>query len=192
VRVNLIYQKLVTKVTKPVTAATIGDYYNAHKSQFATPASRNFRIVLTKTQSEANTALSALKKGQSWATVAKKYSIDSATKDKGGQLTNITQGQEDQTLDKVAFSAPVGKLEGPIKSQFGYYVVQVTKINPAKQQTLAQAHSQISQTLTLQSKTTAQNTVDARARKAYQHQTYCRGGYMMADCSGYKPPKTKK
>ncbi len=190
VKLNLVYQKLVTNGTKPVTAAAIGDYYNAHKSQFGTPTSRNIRIVLTKTQSEAKTALSALKKGQSWTTVAKKYSIDTATKDKGGLLTNITQGQQDQTLTKTAFSAPLGKIEGPIKSQFGYYVLQVTKINKPTQKTLAQAHSQISQTLTAQSKTSAANQVNARARKAYLHQTYCRSGdYMMADCSGYKPPK---
>lgn len=191
VRVNLIYTKLVTKATKPVTAASITSYYNSHKSSFGTPSTRNIHIVLTKTSSAASSALSALKSGQSWATVAKKYSIDTATKDKGGLLTNITPGQQDQTLDKVAFSAPVGKFEGPVKSQFGYYVIQVTKINPATQQTLAQAHSKISQTLNLEAKNTAANLVDAQARKAYLHKTYCRSGYTMADCSGYTPPKKK-
>src|SRR5205085_11140309 len=105
VRVTLIYSKLVNKQVKPVTNSEIAAYYASHKSQFGSPESRDLRIVLTKSSSSASAALAALKKHQSWTTVAKKYSIDSATKNKGGLLTNITQGQQDQALSKAAFSA---------------------------------------------------------------------------------------
>ncbi len=189
VRVNLIYQKLVNKETQPVSTSEINAYYAAHSSQFGTPESRDLRIVLTKTQSQANAAKSALSGGQSWTSVAKKYSIDSATKDKGGQLNNISQGQEDQTLNNAAFSGHVGKLQGPIKSQFGYYLVEVTKINKATQKSLADVSSTIRQTLTAQNKQTAANTVDAKAKKEYLSQTKCLSDYMMVDCSGYKAPK---
>jgi foldase protein PrsA len=189
VRYGLIHSKLIKKALKPVTSSEIASYYAAHKSQFGSPESRDLRIVLTKSSSSASAALSALKKHQSWTTVAKKYSIDSATKDKGGLLTNITRGQEDQSLEKAAFSAPANKLEGPIKSPFGYYIVEVTKITSAKQESLSQANSAIKQTLTLQSQSNAQNVVDKRARQAYLKQTFCRSGYAMVDCSGYKPPK---
>ena len=192
VRVNLIYQKLVTKEIKPVSNAAIAAYFASHATQFGTPETRDFRIVLTKTQSSANAAKSALQKGQSWTSVAKRYSIDSATKNKGGQLTNVTQGQQDQALDKVAFSAPVNKIEGPIKSQFGYYVVDVTKIHAATHQSLAKATPLIRQTLTLQERQTAQTAVDKRARKAYLSKTNCLSDYMMNDCNGYKPPKRAK
>lgn len=190
VRVNLIYQKLINKETKPVSNSEVNAYYAAHASSFGTAESRDFRIVLTKTKSEADAAKSALSGGQSWTSVAKKYSIDTATKDKGGLLSNITQGQEDQTLNKVAFSANVGKLEGPISSQFGYYLVEVTKINKATQKSLADVSSQIRQTLTAQNKQAAANTVDAAAKKEYQSQTKCLSAYMMVDCSGYKAPKS--
>ena len=189
VRVNLIYQKLVKKQIKPVTSSEIAAYYAAHASQFGTPQRRDLRIVLTKTQSAANAAKSALSNGQSWTTVAKRYSTDSATKNKGGQLTNVAQGQQDQALDKVAFSAPVGKLQGPIKSQFGYYLVDVTKIHNATHESLAKARSTIKQTLVAQSRQTAQTTVDNAARKEYLSKTKCLSAYMMTDCSGYKAPK---
>jgi foldase protein PrsA len=190
VRVNLIYTKLIGKQIKPVTQSAIAAYYNSHKSQYGTQESRDLHVVLTKTSSSAAAALSALKSGQSWTTVAKKYSIDSATKDKGGLLTNVTRGQQDQTLDQAAFSAPVNKLMGPIKSPFGYYIVEVTKINPAKQQSLSQVQSLIRQTLTSQQRSNAASLVDKRARDAYLHQTFCRSpSFVMADCSGYKPPK---
>jgi foldase protein PrsA len=189
VRVNLIYQKLVNKEIKPVTSSDVAAYFSSHPSQFGTPASRNLRVVLTKTQAAANAAKSALSNGQSWTTVAKRYSIDSATKNKGGQLTNVTQGQQDQGLSKVAFAAPVGKVQGPVKSQFGYYLVEVTKVNKPTQESLAKARPTIKQTLTLQARQAAQRTVDNRARKEYLKQTKCLSAYSMNDCSGYKPPK---
>jgi foldase protein PrsA len=192
VRVNLIYQKLVNKELKPVTNSEVGAYYAAHASQFGTPESRNLRIVLTKTKSAADAAKSALANGQSWTTVAKRDSIDSATKNKGGQLTNVTQGQEDQALSNAAFAAPVNKVEGPIKSQFGYYLVEVTQIHQPTHVSLAKARPTIMQTLTLQARQSAQSTVDTRARKEYLKQTKCLSDYMMNDCSGYKPPKGAK
>src|ERR1700761_7652216 len=132
VRVNQIFQKLSAKHPTKVTPAAIATYYNNHKSQFGTPQTRNLQIILTKTLAEANAAKKAIEGGQSWAVVAKKDSID-PSKSKGGVLTGVTAGQQDSTLSKAAFAAPVNKVIGPVKSQFGYYVIKVTKITPATQ-----------------------------------------------------------
>jgi foldase protein PrsA len=146
-------------------------------------------IVLTKTEAEANTAKSALQGGQSWKTVAKKYSID-PSKSSGGALNGVTAGQQDSALSKAAFAAPVNKLIGPVKSQFGYYLIEVTKVNPATQRTLAQSSALIKQTLTQQLQTQAQTAVDNHAKKDWLKKTSCRKLYAMADCNGYKAPKT--
>ena len=122
--------------------------------------------------------------------MAKKYSTDPTTKNKGGVLTNVTAGQQDAALSKAAFAAPVNKLLGPIKGQFGYYVLEVTKITPATQKTLAQTSATIKQTLTTQLATAAQTAVDNQAKKAWLSKTTCRALYAMADCKGYKAPKT--
>jgi foldase protein PrsA len=188
-KVQLIYNKLLAKVTKPISSADIANYYAAHKSQYGKAETRNLRIVLTKTQSQAQAALTALKAGQSWNAVAKKYSIDPTTKDKGGALNGVSKGGEDAALEAAAFSAPVNKLVGPVKGQFGYYIVEVTKITPGTQKSLAQATSQIRSTLTQQQQTNAQNTVDKRVKQEYGKQTTCRSAYAMTDCSGYKAPK---
>jgi foldase protein PrsA len=188
-RVQLLYNKLIQKVTKSVTNADIAAYYTSHQSQFGSPETRNLHIVLTKTQSQAQAAKSALSSGQSWNAVAKKYSIDPATKSRGGVLNNISKGQTDQTLESAAFSAKVGQVVGPVKGQFGYYVIQVTKVNKGSQKSLAQSSDAIRQTLVSQSQSNAQNKVDAEAKKAWLSQTHCRTNYVMADCSGYKAPK---
>jgi foldase protein PrsA len=188
-RIVAIYKKLAARHTTKVTPQAISDYYNAHKSTFGTPETRDMRIVLAKTQSQASAALSALKGGQSWNVVAKKYSTDPTTKNNGGQLTGVTKGQQDAALSNAAFSAPVNKLEGPIKGQFGYYVVEVTKITPATQQSLKQATPQIKSTLTTQSQQKAEKAVNAEAKSAFGSRTLCAKYYGVSLCHNYKDTK---
>ncbi len=190
VRVNAIYKKLLAKHQATVTAAAIQAYYTAHPTQFGTAESRDIRIVRTNTLAAANAAKKALESGPELGHGRQEVLDRRATKNKGGLLSGVTKGQEEQALDTAAFSAPVNKLIGPVHGQFGYYVVEVTKIKPATQQTLAQATPLIKQILTGRQQTAAQTAVDAQAKKAWQSQTKCRSDYAMADCAGYKAPAT--
>jgi len=189
VRVNQIFQKLTAKHPSTVTPAAIAAYYNSHKSQFGTPETRNMEIVLTKTQAQAEAAKAAIQHGQSWKDVAKKYSID-PSKSTGGVLNGVSAGQQDSALSKAAFAASLNNLVGPVKSQFGYYLIKVTKVNPATQRTLAQSTALIKQTLQSQLTTQSQTAVDNHAKKDWLKKTSCRTLYKMADCNGYKAPKT--
>ncbi|HUA71543.1 MAG TPA: peptidyl-prolyl cis-trans isomerase [Solirubrobacteraceae bacterium] len=189
-RINEILQKLAAKHTTSVTPAAIKAFYESHLSQFGSQETRNMKIVLAKNAADANAAKKALESGQSWATVVKKYSTDPTTKSTGGVLNGVNKQQEDAALSNAAFSAPVNKLEGPVKGQFGYYVFEVTKITPSTQQSLAQATALIKQQLTSQSQTNAQTAVDNKAKKDWLSQTTCRAAYAMADCKGYTAPKT--
>ena len=189
-KVNTIVQKLVARHTKPVTQAQIAAYYNSHPSQFGTQESRNMRIILAKTAADATAAKNALQSGQSWSTVAKKYSTDPTTKNSGGLLTGVTQGQQDAALTTAAFAAPANKLIGPVKGQFGYYIVEVTGITAATHKSLQQSEATIKQQLTSQESQTAQTVVANQAKKDWLSQTTCRTEYAMADCKGYKAPKT--
>ena len=60
----------------------------------------------------------------------------------------VTKGQQDRTFENAAFVAKTNKVLGPVKTQFGYYVFEVTKITAASQQSLQQAKNTISQLLT--------------------------------------------
>jgi parvulin-like peptidyl-prolyl isomerase len=189
-RINTIFQKLIAKHRTTVTPALIQQYYQQHQTQFGTPETRDIRIVLAKTAGQANAAKRALQSGQSWNKVAKKYSIDPTSKNNGGLLVGVTHGQQDAALDKAAFEAPVNQLLGPVHGQFGYYVFEVTKVTKPTHQSLAQATPLIRQTLTGQQQTNAQAAVDKVAGKHWRSQTTCRSAYAMADCKGYKPPKS--
>jgi foldase protein PrsA len=189
-RVNVISTKLLAKQTKDITPAAIQQYYNAHRSQFGSPESRDMRIVLTKTAAEAAAAKRALSSGQSWDKVAKQYSIDPTSKNNGGQLIGVTKGEEDAALSTASFAAPVDKLLGPVHGQFGYYVFEVTKVNAAKQQSLAQATALIRQTLAGEQSTNAQSAVTKLLTNHWRGQTSCRSEYSMSDCSGHKTSST--
>lgn len=187
VRLDALSNKLRQKVIKDkgnVSPAQVKAYYNKHKSQFGTPERRDIAIVLTKTKAKAEQAKAALKAGQSFKTVAKKYSIDQQTKNSGGLLQGVVKGQQDADLDKAAFSAPKGKLEGPIKAQFGYYVFEVKKITKATQQSLAQSTSTIKQQLIAQNQQKALNSFVGDFRKRWTDKTHCRQGYVVQGCKG--------
>jgi parvulin-like peptidyl-prolyl isomerase len=192
VLISQVVMKLSKRFIKPVTTAQIASYYAAHKTQYGTQASRNADMVRTKTQAQALAAKAALAKGQSWAAVAKKYSLD-PSKSSGGVLTGVTPtagSNEEPAFTKALFAAPANKLVGPIKGQFGYYLLKVTKITKGTQQPLTAVSTQIKQVLTQQQQQAAQTKATAQAKKDWFHKTTCRGAFAMADCPGYKPPKT--
>jgi foldase protein PrsA len=189
-RVNQVFTKLLAKAAHKVTPAEIAAYYRSHLSQFGTPETRDIRIVLTKTSAEALKAKSALTHGQSWNTVAKKYSQDPISKNNGGLLVGVRQGQEDHALDVAAFAASRNKLLGPVHGQFGYYIFEVTKITRPTQETLVQATPVITSTLNQQRQTNSQTTLDNLVKKHWLSQTTCQAAYVMIDCSNYKAPST--
>jgi foldase protein PrsA len=189
IRISTILMKLVKQHPTTVTTADIASYYNAHKASYGSAEKLNVRIVLAKTLANANAAKAALKGGQSWDTVAKKYSIDPTTKDTGGLLTGITAKQEDAALSKAAFAAPLNELSGPVKGQFGYYVYEVLKKTPATQQTLAQASKAIKATLTTAKQTAAEAAVNKLASGQWKASTICNKLFATTDCANYVKPK---
>jgi foldase protein PrsA len=191
-RNQLLQQKLTEKVTKAqgkVTDAQIAAYYNKNKSKFATPERRDLRIVLTKTKARAAQARRALTSGQSWKAVTKTYSVDQASKAQGGLLSGVAKGQQEKALDDAIFKAKKGRLVGPVKTQFGYYVLEVSKITPAKQQSLEQSKTSIQQILTSDNQRKALDKFGKDYRKRWKAETSCRKGFTTADCKN--GPKTQ-
>ncbi len=183
-------QAKVTKSDKKPTDAEISDYYAKNKSRFAQPERRDLLIVLTKTKAKADQAKAALDSGQSFASVAKKYSIDDNSKKNGGKLEGVASGQQEKSLDDAVFGAPKSKIVGPIKTSFGYYVFKVTKVTPKSQQTLAQAKSTISSLLISQNQQKALNSFVTDFRKKWKDKTNCAKGYVVDTCKNAPKPKT--
>ena len=192
VRLDVLSNKIREKVTKGkdnVSDAQIKEYYDKNKQRFAQPERRDLLVVLTKTKARADRAKAALEDGQSFKTVAKRYSIDQASKAQGGKLAAVAKGQQEKALDDAVFKASKGELTGPVKTQFGYYVFEVTKITEASQQTLEQAKTTIKQLLSSQNQQKALDDFVKDFRDKWKDRTDCREGYVTQDCSNAPEPK---
>lgn len=73
----------------------------------------------------AEDVLSQAKKGGNFEDLAKKYSEDPGTKDKGGDLGWIVKGQTVAEFEKAAFSLPKGSISDLIKTQYGFHILKI-------------------------------------------------------------------
>jgi Parvulin-like peptidyl-prolyl isomerase len=194
VKLDLLSRKVQQKVSKDAgkkpSQQEIAAYYQQHKSQYGQPERRNILIILTKTLAQAEAAKKEVESGKSFASVAKKSSIDPVSKAAGGSLPGVVKGQEEKALDEAVFKAQLNVLGGPIKTPFGYYIYEVKKTLPASQQALSKVQSSIQQQITAQKSQKALSEFVKNFRKKWTARTECRSQYLVQDCKGYKAPKT--
>jgi foldase protein PrsA len=143
-----------------VTPEQVTAYYKDPKNaaQFVVPDSIDARHVLVASKAVAEKVqklLAANNTDANWAKVAKQYSTDPGSKDKGGSLGSFPKGRMVPEFEKVAFSIKPGTVSVPVKTQFGWHVIEVTKKTPGSSKTEAQAKSMIEQALKLEMQTTA-------------------------------------
>jgi foldase protein PrsA len=185
VKLNELQQRLTQKVTedaKKVTDEDISAYYAKNKKRFAQPERRDLRVVLTKTEAKANQAKKVLDSGQSFKKVVKKYSIDEASKSQNGLLPAVSEGQQEKAFDTAIFAAPKGKIQGPVKTQFGWYVFKVEKITEASQQTLEESKDTIKNVLRSQRQQKALDAFVKQFREDYKDKTNCADDYRVVEC----------
>jgi foldase protein PrsA len=193
VKIDQLQQKLTQDVTedaKKVSDADVEEYYEKNKSRFSQPERRDLRVVLTKTEAKADQARQALEGGQPWKQVVKDFSIDEASKAQAGKLAAVAKGQQDKALEDAVFAASKGQLEGPVKTQFGWYVFEVEKVSEPSQQSLEQSRDTIKQLLRSERQQKALDAFIKDFREEYKDQTNCSDDYRVAECKN--APKEDK
>jgi parvulin-like peptidyl-prolyl isomerase len=125
----------------------------ANKAQFDQPETRDTRHILVKTKAEAEKVRALLEADPSdknWEKVAKEYSEDPGSKDTGGALGPVSKGRMVPEFEKAAWKLDVNEISAPVKSQFGWHVIEVTAVTEAKTQTFDEAKERIKQMLLFQ------------------------------------------
>ncbi len=148
----------------------VKEYFDdpANADQFKQPETRDVRHILTKTRAEAEEVRALLVADPSdanWKKLAKKYSEDPGSKDNGGALGPVSKGRMVPEFEKAAWSLKVDEISQPVKSQFGWHVIQVTAVTPAKTQTFEEAKERIRQMLLFQEQAKAWSEWLEQAKK---------------------------
>lgn len=82
------------------------------------------RHILVKTKEEAEKLKQQLAKGADFGSLAKKHSLCPSGKKKGGNLGEFSPGQMVKAFDNVVFKLAVLKVHGPIKTKFGFHLIE--------------------------------------------------------------------
>jgi foldase protein PrsA len=183
-RAQLISEGIYNKITGDVkvTDAEAQEYYDSNIDNYKVAESRQVRHILVKTKAEAEKLRNELVNGADFATLAKQNSLDPGSKDQGGKLT-ITKGQTVAPFDKAAFSLDTNQLSQPVKTQYGYHLIQpISDVRKGSVTPFTQVKSQIRTQLLQQKKSTAVSDWVAKVEKEW--------GDKVMYAAGYEPPDT--
>jgi foldase protein PrsA len=151
---NILRQQIIIeKAVAPnvhVTDADVAAYFAKNHTLLDKPEQVRARHILVADRATADSVEAKLKAGGDFAALAKQYSTDTSTKDKGGELGFFGRGQMVPAFQDAAFALPVGAISAPVKSPFGWHVIQVEEKKPATKATLAGSAAQIKSQLTQQ------------------------------------------
>jgi len=148
---NILRQSLVVeKAVAPqvhVSDADVKAYFDKNHASLDTQEQVRARHILVADLATANMIEAKLKAGGDFAALAKQYSTDPSSKEKGGELGFFGPNMMVKPFQDAAFADPVGKITAPVKSPFGYHIIQVEEKKPATKATLANSTDKIKTTL---------------------------------------------
>lgn len=108
------------------TDAEIKEYFEKHKEELITVEANH---ILVKTEEEANKVKERLGKGEKFEDIAKEVSLDTESAKNGGSLGQSSPSKFVPEFKKAVMEQKVGEIGNPVKSQFGFHIIQVTKRN---------------------------------------------------------------
>jgi parvulin-like peptidyl-prolyl isomerase len=184
VRADVLAQELTSQVSKGVSVSQteVAAYYTENKSQYTVPETREVRHILVKTKVKADQLYTDLQGGADFAALAKKHSQDPGSKDSGGKLT-VARGQTVVPFDKAAFSLAIGTVSKPVKTEFGFHLIEALgAVKPGKVTPLAEVEAQIKAQL----EQTKQNETVSKWLSELQKKYEKKVSYS----TGYEPPGT--
>ncbi len=142
-----------------VSEEEVKAYYEKHREKYQEPRAVRARHILIEvpqgaTPEQEKEALKKAQrlrerilKGEDFAKLAQEYSADPGTKEKGGELGFFTQGQMVKEFEEAAFRLKPGEISEPVRTPFGYHLIQVEEVKEAKQRSFAEVKDRVREDL---------------------------------------------
>jgi peptidyl-prolyl cis-trans isomerase C len=144
-RERLLIKKIISKASAAspeITPEEIKAYYDSHPEEFRRPAMVRFKQIVTRTREEADNLQKRLVQGGDMAaTVAQSSKVPaSAGSSEPGWFA---KGDLDESIEKVVFSLPVGKVSGVVETPYGFHIFEVLGRKPGGVRSLHEAMAEI-------------------------------------------------
>lgn len=135
--------------------ATLRETYDSRVTEFTTQERRHMRHILlavpaSASEADASAALDKIKairaritSGESFDKVATEVSEDPGSKTKGGDLGLVERGIMDPAFEEAGFALAVNTVSEPVRSRFGYHLIEVTEIQPEAVQPFEAVRAQL-------------------------------------------------
>ncbi|RUT48539.1 peptidylprolyl isomerase [Paenibacillus anaericanus] len=136
----------LTKLLEPqitVTDEQIKEIFDTYKASFDTPEQVRTSVILVATEAEANDIIKELEGGADFAELAKSKSLDTLTKDMGGDTNFYGRGEKETAVEEAAFKLAKDEISGAIKTTEGYIVIKLTDRKEAHEATLEEKKEEI-------------------------------------------------
>ena len=127
-----------------VTNEEVQNYWTSNQEAFKKDLV-HVRQVLVKTEADAKQVRAVLDQGKSFEEVVQKYSIDQSTKNQKGEMGWVSRGNSFKGFDEMVFLLEPQSISPPIKSQFGYHILQVLEKKAANEVALEDFQERIVQ-----------------------------------------------
>ena len=144
-REQLLIKKITSKASVAAPQVSVEEmkaYYDSHREEFRRPAMVRFRQIVTRTKEEADNIQKRLVQGGDMAaTVAQSSKVPaSAGSSEPGWFA---KGDLDESIEKVVFSLPVGKVSGVVDTPYGFHIFEVLGRKPEGVRSLPEAMTEI-------------------------------------------------
>ena len=138
----------------PLSRAEVEKYYRDHIDDYSAPELARVRHILVSpadatpaadaaARRKAEDLLRRVRAGESFATLARENSDDSATREDGGDVGVFSPGQMLPEFDRAAFAMRVGDLVGPVRTEAGYHILECLERAPREKTPLAYCYSNV-------------------------------------------------
>jgi peptidyl-prolyl cis-trans isomerase D len=138
----------------PVDEEALLTYYETHGSAFIAPEQRRVRHILLTPDGSGDDAdaaalaraeelLDKLRAGEDFAELAQAHSADPGSGAAGGDLGLVGRGVMVDAFEEVAFSLEPGVVSDPVKTEFGYHLIEVTEVMPEQVQEFDEARDRV-------------------------------------------------
>ena len=133
------------EVTKSISPSDddLAILYDEEKNRFSTDEERKAQHILIEKKVTADQVISLINEGKSFEDLAKEYSIDTGSKDSGGDLGFFGIGVMVPEFETAVFAMKEGEVSGPIKSEFGFHVIKLNKIKESSLKSFDEVKEQL-------------------------------------------------